>query len=87
MATKRRSSFDTKAFLAKVGEGRSIDRYRKARGCRTRIGRARPIPTRRSELRSASLLTYEIVRIKPMQAIKIGRIVVARRMQPNAERL
>src|SRR6202045_3978989 len=29
MATKRRSSFDTKAFLAKVGEGRSIDRYRK----------------------------------------------------------
>src|ERR1700731_3947748 len=29
MATKRRSSFDTKSFLAKVGEGRSIDRYRK----------------------------------------------------------
>ena len=29
MPTKRRSSFDPKAFLAKVGEGRSIDRYRK----------------------------------------------------------
>jgi CRP-like cAMP-binding protein len=28
MPTKRRSSFDPKAFLAKVGEGRSIDRYR-----------------------------------------------------------
>ena len=29
MPTKRRSSFDPKAFLANVGEGRSIDRYRK----------------------------------------------------------
>ena len=29
MAIKRRPSFDPKAFLAKVGEGRSIDRYRK----------------------------------------------------------
>jgi CRP/FNR family transcriptional regulator, cyclic AMP receptor protein len=29
MAIKRRSSFDPKAFLAKVGEGRSINRYRK----------------------------------------------------------
>jgi CRP/FNR family transcriptional regulator, cyclic AMP receptor protein len=28
MPTKRRSAFDPKAFLAKVGEGRSIDRYR-----------------------------------------------------------
>jgi CRP/FNR family cyclic AMP-dependent transcriptional regulator len=28
MATKRRRSFDPKAFLAKVGEGRSIARYR-----------------------------------------------------------
>ena len=29
MAIKRRPSFDPKAFLAKVGEGRSIGRYRK----------------------------------------------------------
>src|SRR5207342_3366865 len=29
MAIKRRPSFDPKSFLAKVGEGRSIDRYRK----------------------------------------------------------
>ncbi len=29
MAPKRRPSFDPKSFLAKVGEGRSIDRYRK----------------------------------------------------------
>ena len=29
MPTKCRSSFDPKAFLAKVGEGRSINRYRK----------------------------------------------------------
>jgi CRP-like cAMP-binding protein len=29
MATKRRPSFNPKAFLAKVGEGRRIDRYRK----------------------------------------------------------
>jgi CRP/FNR family transcriptional regulator, cyclic AMP receptor protein len=29
MPTKRRSSFDPKAFLAMVGEGRSIDRYHK----------------------------------------------------------
>jgi CRP/FNR family cyclic AMP-dependent transcriptional regulator len=29
MATKRRRSFDPKSFLAKVGEGRSIARYRK----------------------------------------------------------
>ena len=29
MPTKRRPSFDPKAFLAKVGEGRSIDTYRK----------------------------------------------------------
>jgi CRP-like cAMP-binding protein len=29
MAAKRRPSFDPKSFLAKVGEGRSIDRYRK----------------------------------------------------------
>ena len=29
MAVKRRASFDPKSFLAKVGEGRSIDRYRK----------------------------------------------------------
>ena len=29
MATKRRPSFDPKSFLAKVGEGRSIGRYRK----------------------------------------------------------
>ena len=29
MATKRRRSFDTKTFLARVGEGRSIGKYRK----------------------------------------------------------
>jgi CRP/FNR family transcriptional regulator, cyclic AMP receptor protein len=29
MAPKRRPSFDPKAFLAKVGEGRSIDTYHK----------------------------------------------------------
>ena len=29
MATKRRPSFDPKSFLAKVGEGRSIGKYRK----------------------------------------------------------
>ena len=29
MATKRRASFDPKSFLAKIGEGRSIGRYRK----------------------------------------------------------
>lgn len=29
MPPKRRPSFDPKSFLAKVGEGRSIDRYRK----------------------------------------------------------
>ena len=29
MAIKRRPSFDPKSFLANVGEGRSIDRYRK----------------------------------------------------------
>jgi CRP/FNR family cyclic AMP-dependent transcriptional regulator len=29
VAVKRRPSFDPKSFLAKVGEGRSIDRYRK----------------------------------------------------------
>ena len=29
MALKRRPSFDPKFFLAKVGEGRSIERYRK----------------------------------------------------------
>ena len=29
MAPKRRPSFDPKSFLAKVGEGRSIERYRK----------------------------------------------------------
>src|ERR1700731_2980119 len=29
MPTKRRSSFDPEAFLAKVGEGRSIGEYRK----------------------------------------------------------
>ena len=29
MATKRRSSFDPKSFLAMVGEGRSIGEYRK----------------------------------------------------------
>jgi CRP/FNR family cyclic AMP-dependent transcriptional regulator len=28
MATKRRRSFDPKSFLAKVGEGRNIARYR-----------------------------------------------------------
>jgi len=31
MAVKRRPSFDPKSFLAKVGEGRSIDRYGKDR--------------------------------------------------------
>ena len=30
MATKRRASFSPKAFLAKVGEGRSIGTYRKS---------------------------------------------------------
>jgi CRP-like cAMP-binding protein len=29
MATKRRRSFDTKSFLARVGDGQSIGRYRK----------------------------------------------------------
>jgi CRP/FNR family transcriptional regulator, cyclic AMP receptor protein len=29
MATKRRLPFDPKSFLAKVGEGRSISKYRK----------------------------------------------------------
>jgi CRP/FNR family cyclic AMP-dependent transcriptional regulator len=29
MATKRRPSFDPKSFLAKVGEGRSIEEYHK----------------------------------------------------------
>ena len=29
MAMKRRRPFNPKSFLAKVGEGRSIDRYRK----------------------------------------------------------
>ena len=29
MATKRRRSFNTKSFLARVGEGRSIGKYRK----------------------------------------------------------
>src|SRR4029450_767179 len=29
MAIEQRSSFDTKSFLAKVGEGRSIGKYRK----------------------------------------------------------
>jgi CRP/FNR family transcriptional regulator, cyclic AMP receptor protein len=29
MAIKRRLSFDPKSFLAKIGEGRTIDRYRK----------------------------------------------------------
>ena len=29
MATKRRRAFDTKSFLAKVGNGRSIGKYRK----------------------------------------------------------
>jgi hypothetical protein len=29
MSTKRRPSFDPKSFLAKVGEGRSIGKYRK----------------------------------------------------------
>jgi CRP/FNR family cyclic AMP-dependent transcriptional regulator len=29
MATKRRRSFDTKSFLARVGNGRSIGKYRK----------------------------------------------------------
>ena len=29
MATQRRPSFDPKSFLAKVGEGRSISKYRK----------------------------------------------------------
>ena len=30
MATKRRATFDTKSFLARVGEGRSIGKYRKS---------------------------------------------------------
>jgi CRP-like cAMP-binding protein len=30
MATKRRAPFDTKSFLARVGEGRSIGKYRKS---------------------------------------------------------
>jgi CRP/FNR family cyclic AMP-dependent transcriptional regulator len=30
MATKRRRSFDAKSFLARVGEGRSISKYRKS---------------------------------------------------------
>src|SRR5271155_1378740 len=29
MATKRRRAFDTKSFLARVGDGRSIGKYRK----------------------------------------------------------
>jgi CRP/FNR family transcriptional regulator, cyclic AMP receptor protein len=29
MATRRRSSFDPKSFLAQVGEGRTISKYRK----------------------------------------------------------
>ena len=29
MATKRRRSFDTKSFLARVGDGQSIGKYRK----------------------------------------------------------
>ena len=29
MASKRRSSFDTKSFLGRVGDGRSIGKYRK----------------------------------------------------------
>ena len=29
MATKRRRLFDTKSFLARVGDGRSIGKYRK----------------------------------------------------------
>ena len=29
MATKRRRSFDTKSFLARVGDGHSIGKYRK----------------------------------------------------------
>jgi hypothetical protein len=33
---------------------------------------------------SAFLLPSEIVRIKPVQAIKIGRVVVARRMEDHA---
>jgi hypothetical protein len=32
MATKRRATFDTKSFLARVGEGRSIGKYRKSQG-------------------------------------------------------
>jgi hypothetical protein len=35
---------------------------------------------------SLSLLPYEIVRIKPVQVIKIDRVVVARRMQHHAVR-
>jgi hypothetical protein len=39
---------------------------------------SRPSP---AALRSASLLPFEIVRIKSMQVVKLDRVVVARRMQ------
>jgi hypothetical protein len=44
---------------------------------------SRPSP---AELRSAFLLPYEIVRVKPVQVIKLDRVVVARRMQHHAVR-
>src|ERR1700730_17065462 len=44
---------------------------------------SRPSPAAR---RSASLLPSEIVRPKPMQAIKFDRVVVTRRMQHHAVR-
>ena len=43
-----------------------------------------PLP-RRSDY-SASLLPSEIVRIEPVQVIKLDRVVVARRMQHHAVR-
>ena len=42
---------------------------------------SRPSPAARR-----SLLPYEIVRIKPMQVVKLDRVVVARRMQHHAVR-
>jgi len=45
MAIKRRPSFNPKAFLAKVGEGRSIGTYRKEQ-----IVFSREIPPMRSSI-------------------------------------
>jgi hypothetical protein len=68
MALKRRPSFDPKAFLAKVGEGRSINTYHKGRNVQAALAQA--IAAREAVL---DRLQWQIAELRA----SLGKIAVA----------